>query len=179
MVRLDDTNLIIMRALQKDARTTIAELARVVGRSETTVRDRVAALESHGYLRGYQALVDLELMGYKAFAVVRASCDMERIDDVTKALRAIPEITRADLMTGDQPLVVQIVAADLTALEDVVERKLADVGLREMSVEVALRSLVETRPPRVIPVATTQPTSNGNRNGRYATAINGAGPVRA
>jgi DNA-binding Lrp family transcriptional regulator len=55
MARIDEVNLQILRLLQSNGRMSLAELAVTVGRSESTVRERVNSLELDGFLMGYQA----------------------------------------------------------------------------------------------------------------------------
>ena len=74
MVRLDRTNLQIIEALEANARLSVCELARELGRGETTIRDRLASLERAGVLRGFRAIVDPASVGYRVHAILRARC---------------------------------------------------------------------------------------------------------
>ncbi len=154
MTRLDDTNLAILKALQRDARITVAELARNVGRSETAVRERIAALESEGYLRGYQAMVNLDLVGFHAYATVRADFDGSRLDELGERLSRIPNVISARQMTGERPLLIAVLARDMDELDVVLQEKILPLGLRNAKVDVALRTLVEPRPPQLVRVDT-------------------------
>jgi len=48
----------ILRVLQKEGRTSYAELARQVGLSTTPCKERVKRLERDGVIRGYQAILN-------------------------------------------------------------------------------------------------------------------------
>src|SRR5438067_16662 len=86
MTRMDETNLRILQLLQKNARMSLTDLAQAVGRSESTVRERVTALELGGFLKGYEARVDWDQAGLPALAIMHARCDMNRIAEVAKQL---------------------------------------------------------------------------------------------
>jgi Lrp/AsnC family transcriptional regulator, leucine-responsive regulatory protein len=146
MAQLDGTNLRLLDLLQKDARTSIIDLARAVDRAESTVRERIAAMERDGVLRGYRALVDPERLGYRARAVVRAECDLRRLAEVTRRLGAIPQVISVQLTTGAKPLVIELVGESLGKLEQVLEDRLAPLELEGVEVSLVLRSLVEPRP---------------------------------
>ena len=145
MVQLDATNMRILAILQKDARTSFADLARSVNRAESTVRERVAGLERANVIRGYRALVDPVALGLRAQALVRAECDRQRVVEVGEALRSVPYVTRAVLTTGPRPLEISLVAEDAHRLEDVLERQLAPLSLRDVEAALVLSTLVEDR----------------------------------
>ena len=55
---LDATNLRLLEELQRDARTSLAELGRRVGLSSPAVGDRLRRLEQEGVITGYRVEVD-------------------------------------------------------------------------------------------------------------------------
>lgn len=146
MVQLDSTNLRLLDLLQKDARTSIIDLARAVDRAESTVRERIAGMEREGVLRGYRALVDPEKLGYKARAIVRADCDLRRLPELQKRLAAIPQVTSVSLGTGPKPLLIELLAESLPRLEQVLEERIAPLELDSLETSLVLRTLVEPRP---------------------------------
>jgi len=54
---LDATNLSLLEELQRDARTSLAELGRRVGLSSPAVAERLKHLENEGVITGYRAEV--------------------------------------------------------------------------------------------------------------------------
>jgi Lrp/AsnC family leucine-responsive transcriptional regulator len=146
VVRLDRTNIRLLELLQDDARRTVADLARDVGRAESTVRERLAALERDGVLRGYRAHVDAEKLGLHARAFLRANMDPRRVPDVIRDLAAVPEVTGAYLTTGPKPVVLEVTAMDLARLERVIERRIAPIELEDLEMNAVVRTLVEERP---------------------------------
>lgn len=60
MKKLDDIDLAILAALQRDGRLPNVALAREVGLSATPCAERVRALEAAGIIRGYGADLDPE-----------------------------------------------------------------------------------------------------------------------
>jgi DNA-binding Lrp family transcriptional regulator len=160
MVQLDATNLRLLELLQEDARRTIIDLARSVDRAESTVRERIAALEREGLLQGYRALVDPEKVGFRVRAVVRAGCDRRNLADVAKRIAAIPQVVRADLTSGAKPVVIEVMAENLARLEQVLEERIAPLELQDPEVEVVLRPMLPPRPLalRASPAAAAAPS---------------------
>ena len=69
---LDAYDTRILEELQRDARTSMAELGRKVHLSQPAVTERVRKLEIAGFIKGYRAVVDYQRLGYGIRALVRA-----------------------------------------------------------------------------------------------------------
>lgn len=150
MTRMDETNMRILQLLQKNARMSLTDLAQAVGRSESTVRERVTALELGGFLKGYEARVDWEQAGLPALAILHARCDMNRVADVAKQLAAIPNVTRALLLTGPKPILAMLRVRDLHHLQSILKARIAPGDLTDVEIQIALESLVDRRPPTLL-----------------------------
>jgi DNA-binding Lrp family transcriptional regulator len=147
MVRMDETNIRILQLLQANARMSVTDVAKAVGRSESTVRERITSMEMAGVLLRYEARVDWTQAGLPATAVLRARCDLARLPEVAKQLSAIPNVIRALLMTGPKPVFVMMRVRDLQQLHQILRDHIAPGALSEVDAEIALDSLVERRPP--------------------------------
>lgn len=147
MVRMDETNLRILQLLQDNARMSLVDVAKAVGRSESTVRERVGSMELAGVLLRYEARVDWEQAGLPASAVIRANCDMARLREVAEHLAAIPNVTRALLTTGPKPILVLLRVRDVKHLHQILTERIAPGDLSEVETEIALDTLVDRRPP--------------------------------
>lgn len=146
---LDSTNLQILHRLARNGRTSIAELAQGVGRSESAVRERVAHLEARGVIVGYGARLDLARLGLGMRATVRARLDPRRVEEISRRLRAIPEVIEARFVTGRLSLSVDLCAQDMAALESIIARHIAPLDLEGLEVQVTMQTLVESRPPDI------------------------------
>src|SRR6202011_6048317 len=62
---LDRVDLRLLEALQRNARSTYAELGILVNLKPPAVHDRVKRLESRGFVRGYAAQLDAHRGGYE------------------------------------------------------------------------------------------------------------------
>ena len=115
---MDDIDRTLLRALQSEARTPYAELARLVGLSAPSVHDRVRKLERDGVLRGSSADVDPKAVGLGVTALVglqqREGVESEQI---VEALRGLAEVEDCWFVAGDEAFVVKVRVADLEALD--------------------------------------------------------------
>jgi Lrp/AsnC family leucine-responsive transcriptional regulator len=158
-MNMDETNLHLLRLLQEDGRMTVADLARAVARSESTVRERLDALEEKGVLTGYHAQVDWSKAGLPATAVVRARCDLNQLPAAKRALSSMPNVTRALFTTGPRPVLLHMRVRDIQHLQSLLREALGSGHLMDVEAEMAIESLVDARPPGLAPAAVQQPAA--------------------
>ena len=114
-VRLDEIDRRILEELRDDGRMTNVELSRRVGISAPPCLRRVRALEEAGFIRGYHAELNSEMLGYTltVFALVglhsQAEADLEAFEALTRRWEMVRE---CHMLTGEADFVLKIVARD-------------------------------------------------------------------
>ncbi|MBL0094344.1 MAG: Lrp/AsnC family transcriptional regulator [Piscinibacter sp.] len=116
---LDAVDLRILRELQADASLSNVELARRVHLSPSPCLARVRALESHGLIRQYVALLDAKQLGLhlNVFISISLKQQARRARIVRGAHRRAREVMECYLMTGDADYLLRVVVPDMAALE--------------------------------------------------------------
>jgi DNA-binding Lrp family transcriptional regulator len=115
LVKLDLTDLRILRELQRDGSITNVALSKKVGISPPPCLRRVRALEEAGYIRGYYADIAADKMGFgiTVFALVSLTNHSEGdIAHFSKLIENWPQVRECYLMTGDTDFLLKIVAED-------------------------------------------------------------------
>jgi Lrp/AsnC family leucine-responsive transcriptional regulator len=129
MRTIDGIDADITMILQKNARTSNAEIARQVGLAPSAVFERIRKLEEKGALRGFRAEVDPHAAGLPllAFIFVRSS---ERAGGVTTAerLARIPEVLEVHHIAGEDCFLVKLRAADTEALGRILREKIGSLA---------------------------------------------------
>ena len=119
-INLDNTDRLILEALQGDGRLSNVELAARVHLSESACLRRVKALDNSGVIQGYRATVDPASVGLPDNVFVSvglASQDQSDLDAFEEAVRRVPEVMECYLMTGDFDYLLRVVAAGATDYE--------------------------------------------------------------
>lgn len=101
--QLDQTDLLILRALQRNARLTCKELAAEVHLSTTPTFERWKRLEREGYIRRYVTLLDAEKLygGLMVFVHIKMQrIDLEATSEFVETIRQIPEVTECYNISG-------------------------------------------------------------------------------
>jgi len=146
IVKLDRTDVEILRALQADSRRSFRAIAKSVGVSTPTVSARVAALERMGIVKGYTVLVDPgQLNETSVTLVIRAN--LRTVNDVANRVGKLHWSRRVQVASGGRIVVdaTAVNARDVTALLDAVEKI---SGIVDVEHFVAVRSVKEQ--PRAI-----------------------------
>ncbi|MCA1823096.1 MAG: Lrp/AsnC family transcriptional regulator [Mycobacteriales bacterium] len=117
-LRLDDVDRALIAALRANARSSYAELSRVVGLSGPAVQGRVQRLEAAGVITGYHAEVRHAAVGLGVTALV-GILQTDRVEqaDVAEQLRAVDEIEDCWLVAGEEAFLVKVRVPDVDALE--------------------------------------------------------------
>jgi Lrp/AsnC family transcriptional regulator, leucine-responsive regulatory protein len=141
---LDRTDLLLLDALQRNARSTYAELGELVGLKPPAVHDRVKRLEGRGFVLRYAAQLDARRVGYELTAFVSAFCapDLD-YDAFTQAAQAFPEIIEIHSVAGDETFMLKVITRSTTHLDDFLTRIKRLPGVARTKTTVVLSSPFE------------------------------------
>lgn len=132
--RLDEIDRRIVYALMSDARNTSAPaIAETVSVSGATIRNRIAQLEEHGIIRGYQATVDFEHADGSLMNLFLCHAPFGEVEGAARRIATIPGVINVrELMGGRMNLHVLAVGTDTSDLRRI-GRKLeqADVEIED------------------------------------------------
>ncbi|MDE1949736.1 MAG: Lrp/AsnC family transcriptional regulator [Burkholderiales bacterium] len=120
---LDAADLRILRALQQQGRISNVELAQAAHLSTAQCNRRHRRLEEAGLVRGYEARLDRERLGWGVLAIIHVSMERGHFSEIRKfraAVAAMEQIQECYAVTGDSDYVLKVVARDLRALSDFV-----------------------------------------------------------
>lgn len=114
-VKLDAIDRRILRDLQDDGRITNVELAQHAGISAPPCLRRVRALEEAGFIHGYHAEIDGNLMGFKEvfFALVGLDSQSQTVlRQFEEIMAGWPEVRECHMIRGGGDFLLKVVARD-------------------------------------------------------------------
>ncbi|WP_207456087.1 AsnC family transcriptional regulator [Azospirillum sp. SYSU D00513] len=138
---LDEFDVRILHALQRDGRLGNQQLAEEVHLSPSQCSRRRTALEEAGVIRRYRAELDPERLGMTVTALVQVTLATHSPDTSTEfraLVGRIAAIQKAWSVTGDTDYVLQVIVADLRGLSTLI----SDVLLPHRSVAHVKSSIV-------------------------------------
>ncbi|MGH1424166.1 MAG: Lrp/AsnC family transcriptional regulator [Pseudooceanicola sp.] len=116
MIKIDEKDRQILRALTESGRMSNLELADRVGLSPSACLRRVTALERAGVISGYRAVLNPAHMGIGFTAYVSVGLNEHTKvaqEAFEKAIAQAPEVRECHNVTGDREYILRIEAADL------------------------------------------------------------------
>ena len=119
---IDDIDLKLLYALTTDARTSNAELARLVGLSPPSVSERIRRLEEASVIESYSVNINPKALGLSLAAWLRIRPIPGQFHKVTKILRDLPEIVECDRITGEDCLIARVHVRSVEDLERLIDK---------------------------------------------------------
>ena len=151
-MKIDNINKQILFLLQKDARITYKEIAAELKRSETTIRDRIKAMERVGIIQGYTALIDKTALGLNFFAMIFANpTSSSDLDLITEKLKKVKNVLRVYQISGNKRLAIFLVSQSYKDLKEIIRLQLLPLGLKDEEIVSVLEADREFISPLEIP----------------------------
>jgi Lrp/AsnC family transcriptional regulator, leucine-responsive regulatory protein len=152
-IALDAIDRRILRALQRDGRMPMVELAAEAGLSPTPCQRRVRRLEEEGAIARYAAVLDPARLGLPVQAFVMVALESHAEEAVRRfhqALAERPEVLAAYTMSGEMDYLLHVLAADFEAYAEFALKALLRMpGVKDTRSSFVLSTL---KPPSEVPV---------------------------
>ena len=123
---MDELDHAIVRQLQVDGRKPFTEIAKALGISEGTVRNRYARLVADGVLQ-IIGMIDPHQLGIDAPALIGVSIESDNWDDAITTIANFEEVSYLVLVSGEFDLIVEVMCQDRTHLADFLQHTLRQV----------------------------------------------------
>jgi Lrp/AsnC family leucine-responsive transcriptional regulator len=165
---LDQIDLTILAALQRDGRLQNVDLAGIAGLSSSPCLRRVRRLERAGFIVRYSAVVERSKVGFGITAFLNILVEQNRkaqIDQLREQLRKIPSIIACHIVTGEADLLLEVVAEDLEAYAAIVLELGKLPAIKHIRTSLSLETIKASAPlPIVLPrvsrnASTRRPTA--------------------
>jgi Lrp/AsnC family leucine-responsive transcriptional regulator len=143
---IDDIDRQLLDILQREGRTSNADLARRVGMAPSAVFERVRRLEQRGVIQGYGAQLEPRSVsrGLLAFVLVRSD---ERTGEIStgEALAREPEVLEVHHVAGEDSYLVKVRVRDPEALGRLLRERFGAIAtVRSTQSTIALETLKES-----------------------------------
>lgn len=116
----------IIALLQQDGRTPFTDIARELGVSEGTIRNRVAKLIEDKVIH-IVAMVDPSLVGFDAPAMIGVSVEPPELENIAAQLATFQEVSYLIMVSGEFDLFVEVLCQDRAHLAEFLNQKLRRV----------------------------------------------------
>ena len=135
---MDDLDEHLLAKLRENARAPVAELARALGLSRTTVQSRLAKLERSGVIAGYAVRLAASYEAARDHAFVMLTIEPKQAAAVTSALKRMPGVRRLQSVSGPFDMIATVEAAGVAEMDAVIDEIGAVKGVERTNTSLVL-----------------------------------------
>ena len=141
---MDSTDKQILKILQHNAETSLADIAHSINLSPTPCWRRIARMKEEGLIRKTVALLDAKKLGVGVTVFVSVRTNQHSpawFRKFNAAVTALPEVMEFYRMSGDIDYLLRVVVADIADYDRVYQRLIASVDLFDVSSSFAMEEI--------------------------------------
>lgn len=143
---LDAIDLKILRTLQLQGRSRLADIAEQVELSAPAVMERVKKLEATGVIKAYTALLDGKTVGKDITAFIGVSIGNQRdMDRFATQMLHHADVLECHHVTGDESFLLKVKARNTGALEKLLGEIRSVEGVTRTITKVVLSTAKESQ----------------------------------
>lgn len=144
--RLDEIDLAILEALQRDGNLSHAEVGRVVGLAVSSVNERIRKLVQRGIIAGWVAHIDPAALGLDLLAFVYVLIDRpENTGAFLDLVSQLPEVQECHHVASDWNFLLKVRVRNTAAFEALLTNRLKAVpGVTRTQTVITLTSHKDT-----------------------------------
>ena len=118
---MDDLDEHLLERLRDNARAPVAELARALGLSRTTIQSRLARLERSGVIAGYSVRLSETREAAMIRAHVMLTVDSRQAAAVTAALKRLAGVRALHSVSGPCDMIAAVEAASVGEIDGLID----------------------------------------------------------
>ncbi len=121
---IDGLDMKIIRALQRDARKPIVQIAKAVNANEATVRRRINKLLSSGIIERFTVVLDYHKLGRVIKAFIGLRVEPAKLKVIAEHLAKHPDTQVVYRTSGDTDIVTEVIFEKMEDLNTFLEEEL-------------------------------------------------------
>jgi DNA-binding Lrp family transcriptional regulator len=135
---MDDLDQHLLAKLRENARAPVAELARSLGLSRTTIQSRLAKLERTGVIAGYSVRLAESWQAAQVHAYVMLTVEPKQAAAVTAALKRLPGVRALQSVSGPYDMIAAVEAPSVREMDAVIDEIGAVKGVERTNSSIVL-----------------------------------------
>lgn len=140
---MDDVDQHLLAKLRDNARAPVAELARSLGLSRTTIQSRLARLERSGVIAGYAVRLSEAAERGLIHAYVMLTVEPKQVAAVTSAMRRLNGVRRLQSVSGPFDMVAAVEAESVEQMDALIDEIGATPGVERTNSSIILSTKLD------------------------------------
>lgn len=141
-MKVDVVNWEILKILQENSRTSLKDIANMVGLTSPTVAERIQRMEDAGVIKKHTATLNMSKIGYPLGVYISIKIRFGQVQKFEKYIKSVPEICECHKLTGNDCMLMKGYVRDPKHLENL-NARLAAYG--ELTTSLILNSIVDCK----------------------------------
>jgi len=154
MEKIDESDKKILSMIQVDCKTSLAEIAKVLGTTQSTVKRRIDNLVEKGVIKRFTTVVDSSKFSMESIALARISADPSKKMDIASRLARLDEVTEVYTGTGEYNILAKIRCGSGAEIEEFLHRLLQNKDVGNVDVFLVLQKIKEEPGIKIVSGAT-------------------------
>jgi len=140
--KIDEIDINIIRALQKDARTNFADIAKDCGVSTDTISKRFKKIMRTGVARGTTVLLNPKSFGYDCVASFGIRVDYPHVEEVVDFVGKMPDVVFCSASMGRHNIFAIAVVKNVGKLSQLKESIKGHPVVREITTSIWVNEIL-------------------------------------
>lgn len=143
---MDNTDLQILKILQKKARVPNVEVARNIGMAPSAVLERIKKLEAQDVIEGYEVRLNPDMFNCSMIAFIQIKViTPARLIETGEMLSKIEQIQEVHYLAGEDCLMVKLRVSDNIELETILRTQITNLdAVKDTKTFIALSTYKES-----------------------------------
>ncbi len=146
--KLDQTDIAMLRILQRDASLSQRELAEMVNLSQNACWRRISILREAGLILNQSMMLNRKLLGLGLVVFVMLKTrhhSADWLETFRRHVSTIPEVVDFYRIGGDYDYFLKVITNDMDSYDDVYQRLISKVELDSVTSYFAMEAIEEQR----------------------------------
>ncbi len=140
-MKLDETDIQILKALQNNGRESASHIAEKINVSVPTITERIRKLQDSGIILGFQTVINPGSVGLDVAAIITIiSGSSQYYKEVTIAAEETPEVIQCFSTTGNGSHMLFVITKNSNTLEELLRRVQSWPGVVRTETQIILSS---------------------------------------
>lgn len=140
LLPIDNLDVDILCILRENSRISNAEIARMLGTSEATIRRRIKGMIDKGIIAGFSTFINYSLIENPVKAYIHLKIRTEKMESIVKGIKDHNMLLALYRVTGEYDLMCVALFTSMAGLHEFIDYFLGIDGIIETNTQIVMKA---------------------------------------